>query len=228
MSNSAFHTAISAPRFQRYLSACGDHHRALQLYRANIELSQQMYGVIGIFEVILRNSIDRHMIAQKGESWLEDAASVGGYLDLSSGCEDAFHAIHEAIHRLGLKFSHDALIAKLSFGFWTFQFGAKEFAASGSTLLGIFPNRPFGTKQKLVFKLLSKINEIRNRIAHYEPVCFKDDVIDVSKAQKRYQLIKELLQWLGCDPKEVLSGIDEVEKAIHNIKKLELKQMMMN
>jgi hypothetical protein len=66
MSNSVFHAAISAPRFQRYLLACGDHGRALQLYRANIDVSRQMYGVIGIFEVILRNSVDRHMTYQFG------------------------------------------------------------------------------------------------------------------------------------------------------------------
>jgi hypothetical protein len=229
MPNSQFHTAISVPRFGRYLSACdGDHDRALQLYRANNTLSQQMYGVIGVFEVILRNSIDRYMIAQKGELWLEDAVCFGGYLEINPDCEHSFHVIQEAIHQLGTGFSHDALIAKLSFGFWTYQFGLKEFAASGSRLLEAFPKRPFRISRKVMFKSLYKINQIRNRIAHYEPICFNHNVIDVSKVFKRYQLIKELLQWLGCDPEKVLSGIDGVEKAIQDVKKLQPKPQLMN
>jgi hypothetical protein len=187
-----------------------------------------MYGVIGIFEVILRNSIDRHMIFQKGQSWLEDAVSIGGYLEKNLACEHSFHVVQEAISRLGSQFTHDRLITMLSFGFWTYQFGLKEFAASGSTLLEIFPNKPFGTNRKVIFKSLSKINEIRNRIAHYEPICFKGNTIDISKVQKRYHLIKELLHWLGCDVKEVLSGVDEVEKAIINIKKLQREPISMN
>lgn len=61
MPNSQFHTAISESRFSRYNSACGnDIRKASKLYRANLLLSQKMYAVIGVFEVILRNSIDRH------------------------------------------------------------------------------------------------------------------------------------------------------------------------
>jgi hypothetical protein len=104
-----------------------------------------------MFEIILRNSIDRHFVSLKGDLWLEDAVQQGGYLDVSSGCEDSFHSVQEAIHKLGLDYTHDRLIAKLTFGFWTYQFSKKEFAASGSTLLQIFPNRPFGTRQKDVF-----------------------------------------------------------------------------
>src|SRR5262245_43271672 len=105
MPNSQFHTAISYPRYFRYLSACGNKCRALKLYRANIALSQKMYAVIGVFEVVLRNSIDRHMIAQKGAMWLEDAVNVSGYFDTNPGCEDSFHTVQEAIHSLGINYT---------------------------------------------------------------------------------------------------------------------------
>lgn len=211
------HTAISAPRFGRYLSACGNHGRALKLYRANIRLSQKMWGVIGLFEVILRNSIDRYMIAQKGPMWLEDAVAKGGYYAITPGCEDAYNAVQDAMHRLGSSYTHDRLIAKLTFGFWRYQFGKKEFAASGSLLLNIFPNRPFNTKQKEVFSRLFKINDIRNRIAHHEPICFDSNIISVAMVQRRYNLIIELLQWLGCTPGKILYGIDGVKKEIQKI-----------
>jgi hypothetical protein len=220
MPNSQFHTAISEPRFSRYYSACGNNiQRASQLYRANLLLSQKMYAVIGVFEIILRNTIDRHLVAKKGNSWLADAVQPGGYLDITPGCEDAFHNIQESIFKLSENFTHDRLIAKLTFGFWTYHFAPKEYAAAGSTLLEIFPNRPFGTKQKIIFQNLIKINDIRNRIAHHEPICFdkKSGTISTTYTEKRYNLIIELLYWLGCKPKKILYGIDGVQKAIAKV-----------
>lgn len=217
MPNSQLHTAISNPRFSRYLIACGyKKQKALKLYRANIILSQKMYAVIGVFEVVLRNSIDRHFLNSKGNDWLANSVQIGGYLDVTLGCEDSFHSIQEAIHRLGIEYTHDRLIAKLSFGFWTYQFASKEFAASGSNLLDIFPNRPFGTKQKTVFQNLIKINDIRNRIAHYEPICFDKatGTISPNLVIKRHALITEMLTWLGCKHEKILYGIDGVNKGI--------------
>ena len=217
MPNSQFHTAISEPRYLRYLGACGNKDRALSLYQANIVLSQQLYGVIGVFEVIFRNSIDRHMTAQQGNEWLENAVAPGGYFDINLGCEYSFHSVQDAIQKLDFEYTHDRLIAKLTLGFWTYQFASKEFLAAGSTLLGIFPNRPFGTNQKKVFQNLIKINDIRNRIAHYEPVCFDKNTISTVRAERRYKLIIQLLEWLGCDSLKILDGIDEVKQSINAI-----------
>lgn len=81
-------------------------------------------------------------------------------------------SVTNVIANLGLNYAHDKAIAELTFGFWTFQFASKEFAAAGSTLLSILPGRPFGTNHTKVFKKLTSINKIRNRIAHHEPICF--------------------------------------------------------
>jgi hypothetical protein len=217
MPNSSFHTAISQPRYSRYLSACGNKRRALKLYRANITVSLKMYAIIGIFEVILRNSIDRHMIACKGPLWLEEAIAEGGYLNVSQGCEESLRLVQKAIRKLSFRYSHDDLVAKLNFGFWRYQFGLKEYIASGNTLLEIFKNRPLGVNQKVIFQCLTKINEMRNRIAHHEPICFKGDLISTSTIQSRYNTIIELLQWLGCNSPKILYGIDGVQKSLADI-----------
>ena len=223
MTNSQLYTAISTPRFNKYLIACNNHRRrAEMLYRINLRLSQKMYAVIGLFEVVLRNSIDRHFIAVKSPLWLEEAVMPGGYLDRSAGCESAFHSVREAINKLGSDYTHDSLIAKLTFGFWTYQFSKKEFAAAGSTLLQVFPNIPPGTHQKDIFKNLVRINDTRNRIAHYEPICFEKStgLISSTPVQKRYDLIIEMLYWLGCNPRKILYGIDGVQKVIDEINNL--------
>lgn len=205
---------MSVPRYKRYLNACGSRRRAMKLYKANIRLSSQLYSIIGIFEIILRNSIDRHMISVKGNDWLEDAVADGGYLDTDPNCAHSYHSVQEAIHKLGTVYTHDHLVAALTFGFWTYQYGPKEFAASGSVLLNVFPARPFGTKQKDVLKKLVQINDMRNRIAHYEPICFDANTISTARVRKRYSLVIELLTWMGCTPSKLLYGIDNVDRAL--------------
>ena len=217
MPNSQFHTAISTARYSRYLNACGYKQQALKLYRSNLKLSQKLFSVISVFEIILRNSIDRHMISKRGNFWLEDAVAMGGYLETSPGCEPTYHSVQEIIHKLGVDYTHDRLIARFTFGFWTSQFASKEFAASGSSLLEIFVNRPFGVNRKEVYGMLMKINQIRNRIAHHEPICFEGNTISTDKTERRYMLILELLEWLGCKPKRILYGINGVRKEIEKI-----------
>jgi hypothetical protein len=178
-----------------------------------------MYAVIGIFEVILRNSIDIHFTSNKGPEWLANAVQSGGYLDIE-GCEKSFHSVQEALQSLAGNYNEGRLVAKLSFGFWTYQFASKEFAASGSTLLQIFPNRPFKTSQKDIYNNLFKINDFRNRIAHYEPICFDKDTISCDLVIRRYSLIQEIITWLGYNPNKMLEGIDEVVSSIQNIESL--------
>jgi len=160
------------------------------------------------------------MVILKGEQWLEDAVAPDGYLDINQGCEYTFHSVQEAIHKLALEYTHDRLIAKLTLGFWTYQFASKEFSAAGSRLLEIFPKRPFGTKQKQIFQKLIKINDTRNRIAHHEPICFEKNIISTARVEKRYRLILELLEWLGCDPLQILYGIDKVKETIDMIERV--------
>lgn len=220
MPNTRFDTAISQPRFARYLYACHNNKdKALELYRGNIELSRQMYGVLGIFEIILRNSIDRHFLLLKGDEWLAQTVSDGGYFDSSPGCEDSFHYVQEAIYKLNKEYTHDRLIAKMSFGFWVYQFARHEYAAAGNTLINIFVNRPFGTPQKQIYHSLLKINDIRNRIAHHEPICFdkEKNCISTEMVRKRYALVLELLTWLGCNSYQILYEIDRVLDAIRSI-----------
>ncbi len=222
MSGIQFHTAISSARYTRYVSACRCRMQmARALYRANIKLSKELYGVIGMFEIVLRNSVNRHMTVLRGDEWLREAISSGGYLT-GIGCEQSALSIQTAVDSLGDKYAHDKLVAKLSFGFWTYLFAARPYAAADSTLLEIFPFRPLGTNQKRVFKELVKINEIRNRIAHYEPICFEREAISTVPTTKRYNLILELLKWMNCHPRKILYGIDQVPKALNAINRIRL------
>jgi hypothetical protein len=223
MNHSLFVKAISQPRFARYFAASGDEiDKAWELYRANIALSQQVYAIIGILEVTIRNSIDRYLTETHGAEWLAEAVSENGFLNNTAGCEESFHYVQDSIQKLGGEYSHDKLIAQLSFGFWKYFFSKHEYTAAGNSLVKIFPNRPFGTNQKLIYHNLTKIVLLRNRIAHLEPICFENKTSNISTklVKKRYTLMLEMMRWLGFDPNELLHEIDHVNEAIQAIENL--------
>lgn len=67
MKYSEFEEIISQQRMRKYLLACdNDSRKAMTLYRYNIRLSQEMFALIGCFEVTLRNRIDKVMRAHFG------------------------------------------------------------------------------------------------------------------------------------------------------------------
>src|SRR5262245_50033578 len=71
MTYNQFERAVSVPRLQKYLTAChNDRKKARRLYRVNIHLSQKIFAVMSIFEVVLRNAIDQHYTAVKGNDWI--------------------------------------------------------------------------------------------------------------------------------------------------------------
>jgi len=221
---SDFERLISTPRIAKYLSACGNNTRkAMTLYRANIRLSTEIFSILCLFEIALRNAIDRHYRVTLGNNWLFDAAQPGtGYLH-AVGCEKSLNSVENVITNLGVYYTHDKAIAELTFGFWTYQFASKEFAAAGSTLLQILPGRPFGTNHTKVFKKLTSINRIRNRIAHHEPICFGAPLsISAAYATQKYNQIMEVLQWMGVDTKAFLYGIDAFQQEKQCIEGLQM------
>ncbi len=52
---------LSPARLNKYAQASGNEKaKTLRLYQYNIKLSQRFYGVIGMFEIMLRNAINAH------------------------------------------------------------------------------------------------------------------------------------------------------------------------
>lgn len=220
MDPSLFQNAISQVRFARYCAACNnDTGQAIKLYRANLHLSKQLYGVMGIFEVTLRNCIDRYLKKIHGEHWLLNAVSTAGFFKTEPACKTSFQSVQAALRKLGYSYTHDKLIPELSFSFWRYMFSKVQYDVSGNCLINIFTNRPFGISQKQVYQNLIKIVELRNRVAHLEPVCFlnKTNSISTSFVKKRYYLMTEMLRWLGYEPSTLLHEIDQVNEAIQRI-----------
>ena len=160
---------LSPMRLGRYNSACNDHIlKTLSLYRANIRISEAFLPVLSIFEVVLRNKIDLHYrsrfpVKYGNPEWLIASALPGGFLE-KSGCRNSVDKIIQACARLGSNYTHDRLLAGLSFGFWTHLFAGKQYQAGGNSLLAIFPNLPPRRNQTFIYHKLHRMNTIRKRL----------------------------------------------------------------
>ena len=206
MNCSDFSRIMSSARMSRYLiSVNGNSKKAMTLYRQNLRLSQELFTVISCFEIALRNQIDYHYTNQLGNNWLQNSVRPQGIFD-AQNCITTKNVIVKAIRKLGQNVTHNKLVAELDFGFWRFLFASPQYRAGGSNLLQIFPAKPRSTSsvqynQAYVFNKLKAINEIRNRIAHHEPICFRPrtTVKETVYVQQHYSHIHELFRWMQID-----------------------------
>ena len=214
----------------RYLVSCGnDTRKAMTLYRLNLKVSQEMFTVISCFEVALRNAIDHKLVPILGKDWLRDASRPGGIFDLK-GTRDTFDVIrreYSALQKAG-EYDHDRLLSKLSFGVWKYMYGRPQYAATGKSLLTIFPNKPRSSPSMqinatYIYNELDSINVLRNRIAHHEPICFDKTKsrIDTCYAREKYRQIIKLYNWMGIDSGALLYGLDHVERICDRIDRLQ-------
>jgi hypothetical protein len=215
MKYAEFEQLISPQRLSKYRAACSSNSRkTVSLYRANIRISQAFLAVLGIFEVVLRNKIDYHYKKHlpTNPDWLLAATQPGGFLT-QQGCQNSLNKITKAHANLGDNYTHDKLLAELSFGFWKFMFAGQQFRAGGSSLLAIFPELPPHHNQSFIYHKLDRINSIRNRVAHHEPICFGPaDTIGTIYARSHFNEITDLLKYMNINSQQLFYGIDGVLK----------------
>ncbi len=207
---------FSVARTNKYIDACaGDKRKAMLLYRYNIRLCQRFFGVLNLFEIMLRNAINEHYSVQFGDTdWIVNQAETGKLLTED---KDEIKAIESGFRKHGI-YSNDKMVASFTMGFWTFLFTKKNYKNGGKTLLRIFPNKAKGKNQADVYKDLTLIREFRNRIAHHEPICFDaTGKIGTSFARQHYQLIREYVNNFGLLPDDVLSWAEKPDELLNKI-----------
>jgi hypothetical protein len=213
-------------RISRYLDACDNNKtKALTLYRYNLQLSEALYSVVSCFEVALRNAINDKLCTVLGSDWLRDSIMDDGIFSLP-----ILHKTNEIIStayqrlRHSTGYSHSKLLAEMEFGIWKYMFSPVQYKQTRQSLLSIFPNKPKSSRemqynQSYVFNEIDKINSLRNRIAHHEPICFitGTNTHSTKYALNVYSKILCLLEWMDIDPTKYLYGIDHVKRVCKKI-----------
>jgi len=226
MKYSEFEHIISEQRMQKYLAATNnDTRKAMTLYRLNLRLSQEMFTIVSCFEVSLRNTINAIMTQQLGADWLRDSIQPGGVFD-SHQCEKTKSIISKAYTKLTQTtgYTPTQLLSSMEFGVWKYMYSPYQYMATGQVLLDVFPDKPTSAmgmqfNHSHFFNELDKVNHLRNRIAHHEPICF---VRGITKADStyiitEYQKILILFNWMGIDSTSLLYGLDHIQAVCYKI-----------
>ena len=200
----------------------------MTLYRYNLRLAQELFTIISCFEVSLRNAIDEKLVPILGSEWLKDSVMPGGIFTTPK-LKKTYNTIIYSYNKLDSQgeYSHSKLIASMDFGMWKYMFSPLQYQLTHQSLLGIFPYKMRSTpschiNHTYFFNELDKVNTLRNRIAHHEPVCFylQDPVIDTTHIMTEYQKIQTLFAWMGIDSQSMLYGLDHVQKVCDKINEL--------
>lgn len=200
----ALSRVLSAPRFATYLAAMGgEKAAALELYRWNMELSAAFFVPMQICEVGVRNAIVTAIESVYGANWPWEKG-----FQISLRNPDTGYSPRRDLLDLASKLpTSGKIVAELKFIFWERMFTRSHDAAIwNSRFRTAFPYADRArTVQQLRadgFAALQKIRDLRNRIAHHEPI-FRRDV------QEEYDRLRAIIAWV--DP-VVAAWVDKVQQ----------------
>lgn len=156
----------SVDRFRPYLAATSDHDAALALYEWNIAITGAFHEVLGVVEVLLRNTIHQQLAA-----WHRRAGRPGAWFDhpATDLSPQGVADVAKARSRLRAAETEGRIVAELSFGFWRFLLERRHQAQLWPQLRPAFPHLPGGRRDALRNDLVA-MHGLRNRIAHHEPI----------------------------------------------------------
>lgn len=182
-----FEQIISKPRLDSYRGYFhASTEEAVGLYMWNCQLSACLSTLLSYFEVALRNRVHWSMSGfySRGTSqsihWYD---TIRG--QLKPGTQKAIDKIRTIrgprgvlTHRIPAP-SPDEIVSRVTFGFWPAILAVIDQRYAGQLLPGIFPSHSLninprswtvGATRKNALAFIYELNEMRNRIAHHEPL----------------------------------------------------------
>lgn len=211
---------LSTERLNRYLRASNNcKSKAMDLYRINLSLSQAFYPMLNLFEIILRNVISTHIARHfEDNDWIVNQKNHFMSHPSLRGTKYFLRTEVERVERVILKRSNTItsakVIAEQNFGFWTSLFDPHHFRLIGGVTIHSFQHKPSNTNRKSIALMLKDIREFRNRVYHNEPICFKANEVNFSKAIQIREKINKITSWI--DP-QLLNNIQSYDNILQNI-----------
>jgi len=209
----------SVQRMNRFLVATGSKSDAMNLYRANLLVSQAFYPVLNLMEIFLRNSL--YACVEKyfsNSDWI--ITEKNGFMNDFTLAKSGYYLKNSVINaenkmqKRGLITSAEKILAEQSFSFWVSLFEPRHYKLIGGSVIHSFPNKPSHVNRKAILLLLTKIRDFRNRIYHNEPVCFNGAFVDFSHAGQIRNDLLDMLGWMNLDIKKYVQCFDAIDKQI--------------
>ena len=184
--------AFSPRRMQTYLDAAeGNHGNAAWLYARNAQLGAAFHGPLQALEVALRNAMHARLEERFGSQWYTNTAA-----GLDSHAQDSVARVLRSGVRVQ---SADQFVASMSLGFWVRLVGRGgsvngcRRANYDRTLWRPALHRVFpGRSRREVHGRLDSLRQLRNRIAHHEPILDRD-------LNRDYGVLLEVVGWISSD-----------------------------
>lgn len=175
---------ITPQRLTRYLIASkGNKFLAIQLYEYNTIIAESLHGLIQPLEIGLRNSIHNVLSSDlRKEEWF---GSIGLQTTEVQSVEEA----REALRKWKIPITPGRIVAELTFGFWVRLLSRKyEKSLWVPHLHKSFPEvkKP---DRVIIFDRFDGIRNLRNRVAHHEPLLMRN-------LDNDYADIIEALEWI--------------------------------
>lgn len=208
MKNITFETLneiFSKARISPYLKNEDNAEKVLFKYHLNIALSEAMIPILHYFEICFRNRVDQIINEYYSSNWLIDLPN-----SLLISDQDV-KKIKEVISKIrrGNKgvCLHDDIVGQMTFGFWCSFFHRKYDPIiwhRKDAIKTMFPNlRRMHRKRSYLEDKIFKIKDIRNRIAHHEPIWDREVLLF-----EAYTMCHEFLQAMSQDAADMLKTID--------------------
>lgn len=167
---------LGAPRFGRYLDHCdGDANRAINLYRWNAEISAALVFPTHFAEVAVRNAVATTLSTVYGDEWphaddLLRSLPIGALGKYSP---------HRDLKTVRSRYSEvSKIIPELKFAFWVTMFTRRHHGRLWSKhLTEMFPQvtqQDLASVRREIHEKLDDVRTLRNRIAHHEPIYYRD------------------------------------------------------
>lgn len=217
---------LSQPRLDRFLTATrNSKSKAQKLYRINLRVAQSFYPILNLFEIFLRNIVNRQISSHFADSnWI--ISEKTGFMNDNSLRKSKFflkksvEKAEETIRRKGSTITAGKVIAEQSFGFWTSLFDTHHYKLIKGVVIHAFPNKPNYINRNQLNQKLNRVREFRNRIYHNEPICFNGTTIDFTNATNIRNEIYELLEWIDSDLTTYVDYFNNIDTEINTVNNL--------
>ncbi|HMW31832.1 MAG TPA: Abi family protein [bacterium] len=214
MDKAWFQKVFSEERTQKYFETYpANDKKAIEHYACNIMISEAFYPALSIFEVALRNSVNRELETMfHTQDWYQQIPTTAGLVKLNKDISNAKRQImmrNEAI-------TASKVVAELTLGFWVRLFNTEYERILWKNLRLAFPYLEKRKRQRhTVSAPLNRIRDFRNRVFHNEPVCW-----NINSLENNHKTIVETLFWLNKDLPDYLNTTERFHTVLNEVRKI--------
>lgn len=208
----ALRRTLSPERMATYEAATRvnalDPPAAVALYTWNAAIASAFLTPLHICEVMIRNAVSEALLSLYGERWPWSPTFERSLPSPDRG----YNPRRDLINARAKASSASSVIPALTFVFWQKMFTSRYDDRVWSQHLNrVFPGLgktlPIDTSRQYIYSSLEQLRALRNRIAHHEPIFFRDQMSD-------YQRILALVRCRCGYTAEWLQRIQKITECI--------------